>query len=134
MPRTGRPPLGTKLLDALEGSALAKRRARAILATLSGEWTTLEAMKFLDCNEARFHALRKRTLREMIQGLEPRAPGRKPKVIDPRDEEIARLRRELEKTQHALRAVDVRLELAAANLGVGAPRAPRSKKRRTPRR
>ena len=134
MPRTGRPPLGAKLLDSLDGSALAKRRARAILATLSGEWTTLEAMKFLDCNEARFHALRKRTLSEMVQGLEPRTPGRKPKVTDPRDEEIARLRRELEKTQHALRAVDVRLELAAANLGVGAPRAPRSKKRRTPRR
>ncbi len=134
MPRTGRPPLGTKLLDSLEGSALAKSRARAILATISGEWTTIEATKFLDCNEAHFHALRKRTLREMIQGLEPRAPGRKPKVIDPRDEEIARLQNELERTRAALQTLDVRLQLAAANIGAGAPKAPRSKKRRTPRR
>ncbi len=129
MPRTGRPPLGAKLLDSLDGSALAKRRAKAILATLSGEWTTIEATEFLDCNEARFHALRKRTLQEMVQGLEPRAPGRKPKVVDPRDAEITRLRKELDATRTALQTLDVRLQLAAANIGAGAPKAPRQKKR-----
>ncbi len=127
MPRTGRPRLGAKLVDGLKGSREAKARLRAILATISGESSTGEAAGSLGCNEANLYALRNRTLQEALCGLEPRKPGRKPKQVDPKDEEIARLTNELERTQHALRALDVRLQLATAGIG------PRQKKRRTTR-
>jgi hypothetical protein len=125
MTRMGRPPQGAKLVDRLEGSSLAKDRLRAIISSLTGESSAIDAARSIDCNEARFHALRTRTLQEMLTGLEPRRPGRKPKQIDPKDEEIARLRNELDRAQHAVRALGVRLELAAAGV------TPRSKKRRT---
>jgi len=124
MPRMGRPPLGSKLVDALDASPLAKQRLRAILATISGESSVTSAARSLDCNLARLYALRGRTLQEAASGLEPRKPGRKPTQVDPKDEEIARLRHELEKIQHVLATVTARLELAIA--GVGS----RQKKRR----
>lgn len=125
MPRMGRPPIGSKLVDRLEGSPLAKARLRAILDSLTGESSAIDAARSIEINEPRFHALRTRTLQEALTGLEPRKPGRKPKQVDPKDEEIARLKGELERAQHALRSLDVRLELAVAGV------APRSKKRRT---
>lgn len=134
MPRTGRPPLKGNLVDRLDGSPLAKARAKAILATLAGECSAIDAARSLDCNEANFHAFRNRTLQEMVRGLEPRQPGRKAKQVDPRDEEIARLRAELERARHMLRTMDVRMELAIAGVAP-ASRQPRtrSKKRRTGR-
>lgn len=128
MPRTGRPPTGAKLVDRLEGSPLAKARLRAIIASFSGESSALDAARSIEINEPRFHALRTRMLQEALTGLEPRKSGRKPKQIDPKNLEIARLRGELERAQHALRTLDVRLELAVAGVK------PRSKKRRTSRR
>lgn len=127
MPRMGRPPTGPKLVDRLDGSPLAKARLRAIVASFSGESSALEAARSLGCNEPCFHALRTRTLQEALRGLEPRKPGRKPKVVDPKDEEIARLRGELERTQHALKTLDTRLQLAVAGI-----RPAGSKKRRAP--
>ena len=126
MGRLGRPPSGSKLVEGLEGSGLAKDRLRAIVATLAGECSTAEAARSLGCNEARFYALRTRTLQEALHGLEPRKPGRKPKQVDPRDVEIAKLKDELERARRALHTVDLRLELAAAGI-----RPARSKKRRT---
>lgn len=112
MPRTGRPPLGPKLVDPLDGSPLAKERLTVLLRTITGELQTGEAAEALGCNEARVHALRKRTLQEAVHGLEPRRPGRKPKQVDPKDLEIARLRNELEKAQRKTQALGAQLELA----------------------
>lgn len=134
MPRTGRPPLKGSLVDRLDGSPLAKARAKAILATLAGECTAIDAARSLACNEANFHAFRNRTLQDMVRGLEPRKPGRKAKQIDPRDEEIARLRSELERAQHVIRTLDVRLELAIAGVAPTSRQTRAgSKKRRTTR-
>jgi hypothetical protein len=128
MPRMGRPPQGAKLVDRLDGSPIAKDRLKAIIDTLAGRTSAIDAARSLDCNEARFHALRNRSLQDLLTSLEPRKPGRKPKPIDPKDQEIARLRKELERLHHSLRSLDVRLELAMAGVR------PRSKKRRTLRR
>lgn len=128
MPRTGRPPLGAKLVDRLEGSPLAKARLRAILASVGRESSAIDAARSIDCNEARFHLLKMRTLQAALESLEPRKPGRKPKQVDPKDEEIAHLRGELERAQHLLRSLDVRLELAVAGV------VPRPKKGRQTRR
>ncbi len=126
MARRGRPQLKTKLIDSYEGSEQAKKRMRAILATLSGEWTTAQAAKYLECNEAMFYAYRSRTLKEALQGLEPRQSGRQPKPHDPKDDEIARLKAELERARHVTQALNTRLELAVTGV---VPL--RSKKRRT---
>lgn len=116
MARRGRPQLKTKLIDSYEGSEQAKRRLRAILATLSGEWTTTDAAEYLECNEANFYAFRSRTLKEALLGLEPRPSGRQPKPHDPKDEEIARLRAELKRAQHVAQTLDARLELAVTGV------------------
>lgn len=128
MPRTGRPPTGAKLVDRLDGSPIAKDRLRAVISSFNGELSALDAARSLGINEACFHALRSRLLQEALTGLEPRKPGRKPKQVDPKDAEIARLRDELERALHALRSLDVRLQLAVAGVK------PRSKKRRAPTR
>jgi transposase-like protein len=126
MTRMGRPPLGAKLVDALEGSKGAKDRLRAILSTITGESSVAEAARSIDCNEAYLYSLRGRFLQEGLEGLEPRKPGRKPKLTDEKDEEIARLRHELEKVQHVLTTLGVRLELATSGVSR------RQKKRHTP--
>lgn len=112
----GRPPWGSKLVDNLEGSPLAKQRLRLIVQTLQGERTVGDAARELGCNEARFYAMRQRTLQEAVQGLEPRKPGRKPKEVDPKDEKIAELTGELERTRASLHKLDLRLELAGAGI------------------
>ena len=125
MARRGRPQLGIRLIDNLEGTEHAKKSFKAILASITGEWTTEEAAAFLGSNQQRFYALRLRTLRETLRGLEPRKPGRKPKVHDPKDDEIAHLRRELERARHTVQTLDARLALVAAGVR------PRSSKKRS---
>jgi len=78
----GRKPMGARLVDGLEGSAQAKERLRVILETLAGERTIEEACAQLDVASSYFHKLRERTLQEMVQGLEPRKPGRAAKAPD----------------------------------------------------
>jgi hypothetical protein len=133
MDRGGRPPKGPALVDGLEGSEHAKVRLRALLGTICGELTIHEAAALMEVNPSRVHQIRTRTLQEALTGLEPRKPGPKPQVVDPRDEEIARLRGEIENMKHMHEAYAIRADLALA----GAPppaRRPRSKKRRAPRR
>ena len=120
--------MGAKLVDGLEGTPGAKDRLRAILSTITGECSVPEAARSIDCHEANLYVLRGRMLQEAVQGLEPRTPGRKPKVRDEKDEEIERLRHELEKVKAALATVSVRLDLATSGV------TPRQKRRRrTPR-
>lgn len=127
MGRPGRPPWGSKLVDNLEGSPLAKQRLKLIIQTLQGERAVVDAAEELGCNEACFYAMRHRTLQEAVQGLEPRKTGRKPKEVDPKDEKIRELTDELERTRGSLRKLDLRLELAGAGIGPGLSKKPRAR-------
>lgn len=125
MTRIGRPPKGTGLVEKLEGSDPAKERLRAILGTITGETSPHVAAKDLDVDVSRVDQLRTRMLQEALAGMEPRKPGRRPKVQDPRDEEIMRLRRELDRFHGIVKTLEVQTELALAGIE---PRAGRSKK------
>jgi len=108
----GRRTSGSKLVETMEGSRHAKRRLELILDTLAGRVTIVEACSALGINEAAFHKLRRRTLQESLDGLEPRLPGRRRQERSPEEERIEELEEELRFTRLELQAAQVREELA----------------------
>jgi hypothetical protein len=110
----GRPPSGSKLVERLEGSDHAKRRLMAIIDTLAGKMTIDEACASVDVRASEFHKLRSRLLQEALQSLEPRPPGRPPRVETEGDARAAALEREVLNLKNELRTVRTREELFAA--------------------
>ena len=96
-------------IEKLDGSKQAKARARAIVKSLTGEATIEEAAAEANVAPSRFHLLRERALEEMVQGLEPRTPGRKP--AEPDLEAIVR-----EKEALASRVKEREIELAKSRV------------------
>lgn len=109
----GRPPKGARLVEALEGSARAKRRLRVILETITGTRTVRAACEELAIGEAAFHKLRARTLQEAVEGLEPRPLGR-PAAEQEETGEVAELEAEIKSLRRELEAARIREELAVA--------------------
>lgn len=96
-----RPGLGLEHVERLEGSEGARRRLKVVLETLSGERTVESACADLGLSAARFAEIRKEALAGALTALEPRAAGRPPgptadPAVERAEEEIRRLRRELE--------------------------------------
>jgi len=110
----GRRTSGSKLVETMDGSRHAKKRLKLILDTLSGKVTIIDACAALGINEAAFHKLRRRTLEESLQGLEPRQPGRRAHERSPEEERIEQLEDEVEQLHLELHAARVREELALA--------------------
>ncbi len=108
----GRRTSGSKLVETMDGSRHAKKRLKLILDTLSGKSTIVEACAALGINEAAFHKLRRRTLEESLQRLEPRPPGRRAQERSPEDERIEALEDEVRLLRLDLQAAQVREELA----------------------
>jgi transposase-like protein len=100
-------------VDTLEGSRISKNRLRVILETISGEKSVVQACEELGLKEAMFHRLRNRALKGALGGLEPKAVGRPRKDAAQEDSEVVRLRREVDELKIALKASQVREELAA---------------------
>lgn len=103
---------GADLLNRLEGSDQAKDWGRAILDTLSGTTTVIDAVRSLGCKEAYFYRVRGRALQAMLADLEPKTPGRKPAPPDPPTERVAELEAELLHAKAALEAASTRVTLA----------------------
>lgn len=120
---------GADLVDGLDGSDHAKRWARAVLKTVSGNDTVVDAAKRMDCNEAYFYKNRGRALQAMLEALEPRTPGRKPTAPDPRAERIQQLEGELLRAKGALEAASARVTIA---LGGVSTRRPKGRRRAPP--
>src|SRR5262245_13051992 len=76
----GRPTAGLHHIDQLEGSTDSKLRLKAILTTLTGEQTIVDACETLGIRCSRFHVMRHEALQAAISRLERHAPGRKPKA------------------------------------------------------
>jgi hypothetical protein len=104
--------LGPRLVDGLAGSALAKRRLRLILETVSGERSVAEACAELGISEAAFHKLRGRFLAESVGLLEPRSAGRPPASPPETGPSLADLKAENRELRLDLQAARIREELA----------------------
>lgn len=109
--KTGRPPKGSALVDRIDGSPEARRRAKAILETLREERTVGEACEQLGVSEARFYQLRDRFLLEGITGLEPR-PGGRPRKQPPEDAPMKALEARIARLELELKAARIREEIA----------------------
>jgi len=107
----GRPPLGDRHLDDLEGGEEEKRRLRVILGTLSGEMTIDEASEELALSERRIHQIREVALRGALDALTPRPPGRHVEEPDERSREIEELRSEVRSLKGDLEVERIRREL-----------------------
>ena len=129
-----RPPLGPALIDKLEGSTDAKRRARLVVETLAGLVSVEDAAQQLDVSPQRFHVLRDDLLSSMIAQAEPKPVGRPPSTPS-EDERLEQARQEGAAAERAkvqsewaiaTRAGELREQLQA--LGIARPR--RVKKKR----
>lgn len=113
MTRLGRRPRGPAHVDSLWGSAHAKARLRAFLATLSGELGVDEACRQLGLSSSRFFELRTAWLHGALALLEPRSPGR-PRHAEPAVplEEARALRARISELEARAAAVEAQAELA----------------------
>lgn len=121
MPRRGRKPTGTNLLEHLEGSERAKARLKAILETLSGERSIPEVCEELGIQESMFHRVRSEVLQTALDRLEPRPLGRPSRPASPQDLLIVELEEEKLHLQLELKAAEVRRELAEKLPRLGKP-------------
>lgn len=109
--KTGRPPKGSGLIDRIEGSEEAKRRAKAIISAMTEDLTVREACEQLGVSEPRFFQLRDRFLLEGITGLEPRLGGR-PCKQPPEDAPMKALEARIARLELELKAARLREEIA----------------------
>jgi hypothetical protein len=113
MSHPGRKPQGAHLVEELQGSAHAKQRARLFLQTLAGEKTVGEACTELGVGESRFFALRGEWLQQGLEFLEPKPPGRPPKIEPPESAELRALRRRVRELEGELLGASIKEELRA---------------------
>ena len=106
----GRPPKGLSHVDSLPGDPESKKRLKAVLATLLGHMTIAEACSQLVISESHFHEIRRRALAGMVDGLEPRPPGRPPNPVE--DEEVTALKQQVEDLREELQIARLRTEIA----------------------
>jgi hypothetical protein len=109
--KTGRPPKGSGLVERMDGSEEAKRRAKAIISAMTEELTVREACEQLGVSEPRFFQLRDRFLMEGITGLEPRLGGR-PRKEPPEDAPMKALEARIARLELELKAAHLREEIA----------------------
>ena len=128
-----RPTTGPALIDGLDGSADAKRRARLVVETLAGLVSVEEAASQLEISPQRFHVLRDELLASMIAQAEPKPTGRPPSTPEQDALEAARAEgaaaerlRIRQEWELSARAAELREQLQV--LGIARPR--RAKKGR----
>lgn len=103
-PRLGAPPKGVSHVDAIDGSAQAKRRVKTLLLLIAGELTRAQAAQRMGVSVRRVRQLREAMLSSAVSALEPGHPGRPrrgvPSAAERRVQELEadarRLRLELE--------------------------------------
>jgi Helix-turn-helix domain len=116
----GRQPVGPELAERVAGSDEARRRAKVVLQTMTGELRVQEACARLGISEQRFEAIRQEAIAGAVASLEPKPVGRPPRPAASADAaEVARLRERIAELEAEVHAAAVRLELAAALPRVG---------------
>jgi hypothetical protein len=112
MSRSGRKPLGSQLVERLEGSQRAKQRLQVILETMAGTRSITGACEILGICESMFHRLRAEVLQTALDRLEPRPLGRPRRRITVESQQVDALELEVEELRTELQASQVREELA----------------------
>jgi hypothetical protein len=108
----GRPPLGPRLVDALDIPGDTQKKLRLILETIAGQKTLAEAAQELSISETRFHVIRQEALLGAAAALEPGIPGRPPTQKLIAGDELDRLRRDVVDLKAAMAAAEIREEIA----------------------
>ena len=106
----GRHPAGPECVEDCQGSAQAKQRLRVILETMAGKHCVPEACRLLNICEQRFYQLRAEFLQAALERFEARPAGRPRRPAE--SEEVRALRAEVAELTSALRAAQVREEIA----------------------
>jgi len=109
--RRGRPPAGVHVIDQLTAPAAVRRRVRIVLATLTGERSIADACTQLGVRRSRVYALRRQVLQGAVDALQARPRGR-PRVTRPDEAEVRSLRQRVHELELALRATQLRSEIA----------------------
>jgi len=118
----GRPRLGARIVDTLDGPEQSKQRLRVALETLSGERTIEQATKELRIGESRFHDIRRRALEAALVALAPGPVGRPPCRPPPTSaDEVAELRARVKTLEAELLVTELRADVLAAATGPSAP-------------
>lgn len=113
MNHPGRKPQGAHLVDELQGSPHAKQRAALFIETLAGAKTVGEACAELGVGESRFFALRGEWLQHGVEFLEPKPPGRPPRIDSSDSAELRALRRRVRELEGELLGAQLKDELRA---------------------
>ena len=103
-----RPTTGVALLEKYKGQQQSIRRMQAIIETLSGQKSVIEACAELGICEALFRRDRDTGLQAAIRALDPQKPGRKKRKVSPEAEELAALKAENERLRLELLGAQVR--------------------------
>ena len=110
----GRPSLGPKIVQHLDGPAETRGRLETLLQTLAGQCSVQDACERLGISQARFHELRNSMLQAALANLEPRPAGRPAAVPDQTTQRIAELERQVQDLRIHLHAAQLREEIALA--------------------
>ena len=109
--KRGRKPLGTKLVDRVDASTLAKQRLKVILDQVAGTLSVEQACVAIGVKESAFFELRASALQAAASGLEPGRAGRPTKTNDI-DDRVAALEDEMTMARIELQAARIREEIA----------------------
>ncbi len=106
-----RPTTGVALLSKYEGDPQSIRRMQAVIETLAGHRSVIDACEELGINEAMFRRIRDVCLQAGITSLDPKPLGRKPAEPEPGADRIGELELENKRLQLELYGAKVRVEL-----------------------
>ena len=110
----GRNAAGPEYVNKLNGSAIAKERARAVFETMNGSLRVQDACAQLSICEQRFHQVREEVLQGAVDAAELGLPGRPVRQPSPAEEQVRALEAEVARLKLELQAARVRTEVALA--------------------
>jgi hypothetical protein len=108
----GRRPAGPECVEQVAGSEQAKKRARTLLETMTGDCRVTQACEILNVSEPRYHQLKTHMVATLVASMEPGHAGRPAQQLSPEQEKIAALERQLAEMEVKLQAVQARAEIA----------------------
>lgn len=127
----GRLPSGPEFVMKLNGSLVARQRAKVLLETVAGNSRVMEACARLNICEQRFDQIRLEAFQALVNALEPQASGRPAKVLSAADIDVLNLKERIAELEAELKAALIRAELAVTLPHAGEVEA--KKARRSPK-